>query len=62
VVNRHSFVLIRQMTALVRRALAEVCSVPVLLVYLYLLTVRPVFEELTVRVCSMRTLSAVYVS
>jgi len=31
VLNGHSFVLIRQMAALVRRALAEVCSVPVLL-------------------------------
>jgi len=30
VVNRHSFILIRQMAALVRRALAEVCAVPVL--------------------------------
>ena len=34
-VNGHSFILIRQMTALVRRALAEVCTVPVLLVYVY---------------------------
>jgi len=32
VVNRHSFILIRQMVSLVRRALAEVCTVPVLLV------------------------------
>jgi len=32
VVNGHSFILIRQMAALVRRALAEVCIVPVLLV------------------------------
>ena len=32
VVNRHSFILIRQMAALVRCALAEVCIVPVLLV------------------------------
>ena len=32
VVNVHSFILIRQMAALVRRALAEVCVVPVLLV------------------------------
>jgi len=32
VVNGHSFVLIRQMAALVRCALAEVCTVPVLLV------------------------------
>ena len=32
VVNGHSFILIRQMTALVRRALAEVCTVPVLIV------------------------------
>ena len=32
-VNGHSFILIRQMAALVkRRALAEVCTVPVLLV------------------------------
>ena len=31
-VNRHSFILIRQMAALVRRALTEVCTVPVLLV------------------------------
>ena len=28
-------ILIRQMTALVRRALADVCTVPVLLVYLF---------------------------
>jgi len=32
VVNERSFILIRQMTALVRRALAEVCTVPVFLV------------------------------
>ena len=31
-VNGHSFILIRQTVALVRRALAEVCTVPVLLV------------------------------
>ena len=30
-VNGHSFTLIRQMAALVRRALAEVCTVPLLL-------------------------------
>jgi len=30
-VNVYSFILIRQMAALVRRALAEVCTVPVLL-------------------------------
>jgi len=30
--NGHSFVLIRQMAALVRRPVAEVCIVPVLLV------------------------------
>jgi len=34
VVNEHSFILIRQMAALVRRALAEVCTVSVLLVCL----------------------------
>jgi len=32
VVNGHSFILIRQMAALVGPALAEVCTVPVLLV------------------------------
>ena len=32
VVNGHSFILIRQMAALVRRALTEVCTVPVVLV------------------------------
>jgi len=32
VVNGDSFILIRQIAALVRRALAEVCTVPVLLV------------------------------
>jgi len=32
VANGHSFVLNRQMAALVRRPLAEVCTVPVLLV------------------------------
>ena len=32
VVNGHSLLLIRQMAALVRRALAEVCTVPVLFV------------------------------
>jgi len=32
IVNGHSFTLIRQMTALVSRALAEVCTVAVLLV------------------------------
>jgi len=31
VVNGHSFIVIRQMAALIRRALAEVCTVPVLL-------------------------------
>ena len=31
-VNEHSFILIRQMAALVRRALSEVCSVSVLLI------------------------------
>jgi len=34
-VNGHSFILIRQMAALVRCALAEVCTVPVLLVFFY---------------------------
>ena len=41
VVNRHSFRLIRQMAALVRRAFAvfaEVCTVPVLLIYVFFLT------------------------
>ena len=32
-VNGHSFILIRQIAALVRRALAELCTVPVLLVF-----------------------------
>jgi len=32
VVNGHSFILIRQMAAPVRRALAEVCTVPVHLI------------------------------
>jgi len=32
VTNGHSLIPIRQMAALVRRALAEVCTVPVLLV------------------------------
>ena len=32
VVNGHSFILIRRMAALVRRALAEVCTVPMLIV------------------------------
>ena len=30
--NGHSFILIRQMAALVRSALAEICTVPLLLV------------------------------
>ena len=34
-VNGHSFILIRQVAALVRRALAEVCTVSVLLVNLF---------------------------
>jgi len=34
-VNGHSFILIHQIVALVRRALAEVCTVPVLLVIDY---------------------------
>ena len=34
-VNGHSFILIRQMAALVRRALAEVCTVLVILVVLF---------------------------
>jgi len=33
VVNGHSLILIRHMAALVRRALAEICTFPVLLVY-----------------------------
>jgi len=33
VANEHSFILVRQIVALVRRALAEVCTVPVLLVF-----------------------------
>jgi len=33
VVNGHSFILNRQIAALARRALVEVCTVPVLLVY-----------------------------
>ena len=32
VVNRHPFIMIRQIVTLVRRAFAEVCTVPVLLV------------------------------
>ena len=35
-VNGYSFILIRQMVALVRRALAELCTVPVLLVIIFL--------------------------
>jgi len=34
VVNGYSLILIRQLVALVRRAVAEVCTVPVLLVQL----------------------------
>jgi len=33
VVNGHSFILIRQIAALVRYTLAEVCTVPVLIVF-----------------------------
>ena len=33
VLNGHSFILIRQIAALVGRSLAEVCTVPVLLVF-----------------------------
>jgi len=36
VFNGHSFVLILQMAALVRRALAEVYTVPMLLIYLFI--------------------------
>ena len=36
VINGHSFILIRQMAALVRRALVKVCTVPVLLVNYYI--------------------------
>jgi len=36
VANGHSFVLIRQIAAVVRRALAEVCTVPMLLVICYI--------------------------
>ena len=32
-VNGHSFILIRQMAALIRRALAAVCTVPMLLFF-----------------------------
>jgi len=35
-INGHSFIPIRQVAALVRRALADVRTVPVLLVYLFL--------------------------
>ena len=37
-INGHSTLLIRQMAALVRRALADVCTVPVLLVHILLLS------------------------
>ena len=36
-VNGHSFILIRQMAALVGHALAEICTVPVILVH-YVMT------------------------
>ena len=35
VVNEHSFIPIRQMAALLRRALAAVCTFPVLLVFMF---------------------------
>jgi len=35
VAKGHSFILIRQMMALVKRPLVEVCTVPMLLVYVY---------------------------
>jgi len=41
-VNGYSFIQIRQMAALVRRALAKVCTVPVLLVcygFIFMLTI-----------------------
>jgi len=41
-VNGHSFITIRQMAALVRRALAEVCTVPVLLVITANITLKSV--------------------
>jgi len=43
VVNGHSFIPIRQMVALVRRALAEVCTFPVLLVFMFSLCCRVSF-------------------
>jgi len=47
VVNGYSFILIRRMAALVRRALAEVCTVSVLLLYWYFrLFTRPTFGDL----------------
>ena len=46
-VNGHSFTLIRQMAALVKRALAEVCSVPVIRVVTAL--IRTLYGKLSYR-------------
>ena len=43
-VNRHSFIPIRQMAVPVRRALVEVCTVPVLLVVIVLCFIYVIFE------------------
>jgi len=43
-VNGHSFILICQMAALVRRALAEVCTVPVLLVLTDIITISDFYK------------------
>jgi len=56
VVNGHSFILIRQMAALVRRALAKVCTVPVLLVsdvMIFIATV-PIKQRLTCHVTDIK--------
>ena len=62
VVNGHSFILVRQMAALVRRALAEVCTVPVLLVTddLQMLRVTDVLQKNSCPVFNARRLHNAY--
>ena len=50
-VNGHSFILIRQITALVRRALAEVCTVVLLVVVVAVVVVVVVVGSFIIVCC-----------
>jgi len=68
VINGHSFILIRQMASLVRRASVELCTVPLLLVVIIIVfvldeTLFAMRQRKTVVTCaiySMQLLHAIY--